>query len=121
MSADPNKMFDDLMAEYAGKVHLSPAEERSVRIAADFLARANSMDSLVKREGQMIEGGNRRDVMVLHPGIAEARTCRKEAATILSRIKVEGNAPKKLQFGSAASDNARHAAVARHQKGARNG
>ncbi|MEW2033138.1 hypothetical protein [Streptomyces sp. XH2] len=88
------------------ELELEPADLAAIDIAAPMLARAASLDDLVRREGQMVPGGNRAGMFVLHPGITEARQLRQAAGALLAKIRGEGDGPER-------GHNSRSAAGAR--------
>ncbi|WP_406206862.1 hypothetical protein OH807_33680 [Kitasatospora sp. NBC_01560] len=92
---DAAKIRAALVALYETELDLEPTDLTLIDIAAPMLARAAQLDAVVKREGQMIEGGNRKDMMVLHPGIAQAQLNRTQAAGHLAKIRGEGEGPKR--------------------------
>ncbi|MBO1414473.1 hypothetical protein [Streptomyces sp. FH025] len=92
---DPSKIRAALVALYETELDLEPTDLALIDIAAPMLARAAQLDAVVKREGQMIPGGNRAGMMVLHPGIAQAQTNRASAAGHLAKIRGEGEGPKR--------------------------
>lgn len=78
----------ELISRYeADGIRLSGFEKRYIESAAQHIARADSMDRLVKNEGRMIQGGNRQGVMVLHPGIAESRQSRALADKLIGMVQ----------------------------------
>ncbi|MFJ5233972.1 hypothetical protein ACIQBJ_29225 [Kitasatospora sp. NPDC088391] len=92
---DAGKIRAVLIALYETELDLEPTDLALIDIAAPMLARAAQLDAVVKREGQMIPGGNRAGMFVLHPGIAQAQTNRASAAGHLAKIRGEGEGPKR--------------------------
>ncbi|MFJ2775706.1 hypothetical protein [Kitasatospora sp. NPDC087315] len=92
---DPAKIRAALIALYETELDLEPTDLALIDIAAPMLARAAQLDAVVKREGQMIPGGNRAGMFVLHPGIGQAQTSRTQAASHLAKIRGEGDGPKR--------------------------
>ncbi|MFD9687903.1 hypothetical protein ACFWXO_19340 [Kitasatospora sp. NPDC059088] len=84
-----------LIALYETELDLEPTDLALIDIATPMLARAAQLDAVVKREGQMIPGGNRAGMMVLHPGIAQAQTNRASAAGYLAKVRGEGEGPRR--------------------------
>ncbi|MCX4751454.1 hypothetical protein OG455_39150 [Kitasatospora sp. NBC_01287] len=103
---DPAKIRTALVELYETELDLEPTDLALIDIAAPMLARAAQLDAVVKREGQMIPGGNRAGMFVLHPGIAQAQTNRASAAGTLGKIRGEGD-------GNRRGHNARDAIAAR--------
>ncbi|MFD8478234.1 hypothetical protein [Kitasatospora sp. NPDC059673] len=75
----PQAVRAALIELYETELDLEPGDMVAIDIAAAMLARAAQLDAAVKREGQMIPGGNRAGMMVLHPGFAQAQTNRASA------------------------------------------
>ncbi|MGX4735322.1 hypothetical protein [Kitasatospora griseola] len=92
---DPQAVRAALIELYETELDLEPGNLVAIDIAAAMPARAAQLDAVVKREAQMIPGGNRAGMMVLHPGIAQARTNRTSAAGHLAKIRGEGEGPKR--------------------------
>ncbi|MFJ5924810.1 hypothetical protein ACIQF6_19630 [Kitasatospora sp. NPDC092948] len=92
---DPQAVRAALISLYETELDLEPGDLVAIDIAAAMLARAAQLDAVVKREGQMIPGGNRAGMFVLHPGIAQAQTNRASAAGHLGKIRGEGEGPKR--------------------------
>lgn len=87
-STPARRIEAELLTKYeADGIRLSGFEKRYVEAASQHIARAESMDELVKREGRMIPGGNRNGVYVLHPGIAEARQSRALSDKMLGMVQ----------------------------------
>ncbi|MFC8717600.1 hypothetical protein [Kitasatospora sp. NPDC057198] len=103
---DAGKIRAALIALYETELDLEPTDLALIDAAAPMLSRAAQLDAVVKRDGQMIPGGNRAGMMVLHPGIAQAQTNRTQAAGHLAKIRGEGDGPKR-------GHNAREAVGAR--------
>lgn len=98
----------ELLDKYeADGIRLSGFEKRYVESAVQHLAQAERMDRLVREQGRMIEGGNRRGVFVLHPGIAEARQSRALADAMLKMVQKPTtarrvrNTPSRRDLGAA--------------------
>ncbi|WP_031067023.1 hypothetical protein [Streptomyces sp. NRRL WC-3742] len=103
---NPTMIRTALIELYETELDLEPTDLALIDIAAPMLARAAQLDAVVKREGQMIPGGNRAGMFVLHPGIAQAQTNRASAASYLAKIRGEGEGAKR-------GHNARDAIAAR--------
>ncbi|MFB7377210.1 hypothetical protein ACFXAF_00970 [Kitasatospora sp. NPDC059463] len=100
MNVDPTekdaaKIRTALVELYETELDLEPTDLALIDVAAPMLARAAQLDAVVRREGQMIPGGNRAGMMVLHPGIAQAQLSRTQAAGHLAKIRGEGDGPKR--------------------------
>ncbi|MFI2609672.1 hypothetical protein [Kitasatospora sp. NPDC018619] len=92
---DPQAVRAALVELYETELDLEPGDLAAIDIAAAMLARAASLDAIVRREGQMIEGGNRKGMMVLHPGVTQAQQNRAQAGALLAKIRGEGEGPKR--------------------------
>ncbi|MFF2625302.1 hypothetical protein ACFVUN_05955 [Kitasatospora griseola] len=92
---DPQAVRAALVELHEAELDLELGDLVAIDIAAAMLVRAAQLNAVVKREGQMIPGGIRAGMTVLHPGIAQARTNRSSAAGHLAKIRGEGEGPKR--------------------------
>ncbi|WP_441248953.1 P27 family phage terminase small subunit [Kitasatospora sp. McL0602] len=92
---DATKVRAALIELYEEDLDLESADLAAIDIAAPMLARAAQLDALVKRDGQMIEGGNRKGMQVLNPAITQAQQNRQQAGNLLAKIRGEGDGPKR--------------------------
>lgn len=82
-----------LIFQYASvSLGLSPNDLLNIEQAAHHLAEAESLDNRVRRDGVMIEGGNRKGMQVMNPLIEEARKQRTSASALLNRIEIPESA-----------------------------
>ncbi|MFD8318931.1 hypothetical protein [Kitasatospora purpeofusca] len=103
---DAARLRSALIKAYETELELEPADHQAITLAAQMMARAAHLDELVESEGQMVPGGNRAGMFVLHPGITEGRQLRQASGNLLAKIRGEGE-------GNERGHNARSAAGAR--------